>query len=57
MKQAIQTFKKHKSSIETYILENIRNNRVEEFSDGTMEKFFQIFKSLEATFVVDSKHI
>ncbi len=56
MKQAIQTFKKHKSSIETYILENIRNNRVEEFSDVTMEKFFQIFKSLEATFVVDSKH-
>lgn len=57
MKQAIQTFKKHKSSIETYILENIRNNRVEEFSDVTMEKFFQIFKSLEATFVVDSKYI
>ncbi|MBT3279873.1 MAG: hypothetical protein HOF69_03855 [Campylobacteraceae bacterium] len=56
MKQAIQIFRTHKKSIENYLYDNINNNHIDHFSDKTLEKFFHLFKSLEALFVVDMNH-
>jgi hypothetical protein len=57
MKQAIQIFRTHKKSIENYLYDNINNNHIDHFSDITLEKFFNIFDSLETLFVVDLQYI
>jgi hypothetical protein len=57
MKHAIQIFRKHKQSIENYLFDNISNNHIDHFTDITLEKFFHIFKSLEALFVVDLNYL
>ncbi len=57
MKHAIQIFRTHKKSIENYLYDNINNNHIDHFSDTTLEKFFHLFKSLEALYVVDKNYI
>ena len=57
MKHAIQIFRKHKQLIENYLFNNIDNNNLDHFTDKTMEKFFQIFNSLESIFIVDTNYL